>query len=144
MQQNNQIGNRKERRKGREDHNRGCGGSMSIPEWNLHPLIHIISNIHISIRCTTLLLSTFFNLDVLFSDSSRRIVIVIASCGCVDSGCSCRLQATEGVVGDPGEVEFANVGYITGFIEELSTYQLGCYGVLGEVIDLPFQPDTAP
>ena len=87
--------------------------------YHLQPLIHIIRNIHIRIHTPHLPIIIFFDLDLLLSDGSGRVItiIVVRSWGCV----ICRrhgFETTKGVVRNPCQIEFANVGNIEGLVEE--------------------------
>jgi len=61
----------------------------------------------------------FFDLDLLLSDSSGRVItiIVVESCGCIIRRRH-GFETTKGVVRNPCEIEFANVGDIEGLVKE--------------------------
>lgn len=87
--------------------------------YHSQPLIHIIRNIHICIHTSHLPILIFFDLDLLLSDSSGRVItiIVVRSYG----GVICRrygFETTKGVVRNPCEIEFAKVGNTEGLVEE--------------------------
>lgn len=87
--------------------------------YHLQPLIHIIRNIHIRIHTSHLPILIFFDLDLLLSDGSGRVIaiIVVWSSG----GIICRRygsETTKGVVRNPCEIEFANVGNVEGLVKE--------------------------